>query len=122
MKRHHLSDKQFMLDLETVLDTFKALSEAPRIRLIIALRTKEQTVSSLVDILDLPQSTVSRHLAILRVTKLVTTRRKGTHIYYTLKSSHIGDLVLQAFSHAEHERHHWPDHPKKSKPQRKGVR
>jgi DNA-binding transcriptional ArsR family regulator len=113
MKHHSLSKKQITRDLGVVLDTFKALSEEPRIRLILALHDQEQSVSSLVDTLELPQSTVSRHLAILRAVKLVVTRRQGTHIFYALRSSHLGDLVLQAFAHAEHERRGLPDHPEK---------
>jgi hypothetical protein len=45
----------------------------------------------------------------------VVTRREGTHIYYALKSSHIGDFVAQAFAHAEHERRGLPDHPEKAR-------
>lgn len=115
MKRHTLSDIQINQDLETVLNTFRALSEEPRIRLILVLREEEQSVNDLVEVLELPQSTVSRHLATLRNAKLVTTRREGTHIFYKLKSSHIGDLVVQAFAHAEHERRGLPDHPKRKR-------
>ena len=52
MKRHTLSNKQITQDLETVLATFRALSEQPRIRLILALR-EEQSVNDLVDALEL---------------------------------------------------------------------
>jgi DNA-binding transcriptional ArsR family regulator len=115
MKNHSLTLSPHLSDLITVLETFKALSEEPRIRLVLALREEEQNVSDLVDVLELPQSTVSRHLAILRAAKLVITRREGTHIYYALKSSHVGDLVAQAFAHAEHERRSLPDHPDKAR-------
>jgi DNA-binding transcriptional ArsR family regulator len=115
MKRHPLSTKHIELDLETVLETFKALSEEPRIRLVLALRHEEQRVNDLVNALELPQSTVSRHLATLRNAELVTTRREGTQIFYKLKSSHIADLVVQAFAHAEHERRGLPDHPKRKR-------
>jgi DNA-binding transcriptional ArsR family regulator len=112
VKRHRLAPKQVTLDLEAVLETFKALSEEPRIRLVLALSQEEKSVNDLVAALELPQSTVSRHLATLRNTELVTTRREGTQIFYKLKSSHIADLVVQAFAHAEHERRGLPDHPK----------
>jgi DNA-binding transcriptional ArsR family regulator len=112
MKRHTLSAKQVVLDLETVLETFKALSQEPRIRLVLVLRKEEQSVGDLVDALELPQSTVSRHLATLRNAELVTTRREGTQIFYKLQSSHIGDLVAQAFAHAEHKRRGLSDHPR----------
>jgi DNA-binding transcriptional ArsR family regulator len=112
VKKHSLSSREMNLDIESVLETFKALSEEPRLRLVLALRDQEQSVGDLVHALELPQSTVSRHLATLRNAELVTTRREGTQIFYKLKNSHVTDLVVQAFSHAEHERRGLPDHPK----------
>lgn len=44
--------------------------------------------------------------------ELVTTRREGTQIFYKLEGSHVADVVVQAFSHAQHERRGLPDHPK----------
>jgi DNA-binding transcriptional ArsR family regulator len=111
MKYHALSPSPHLRDLTTVLETFKSLSEPVRIQLVLLLHEGEKSVGELVGELELPQSTVSRHLAILRSSHLVVTRREGTHIYYALRSSHVGDLVAQAFAHTEHERRSLPDHP-----------
>ena len=54
--------------------------------------------------LGLPQSTVSRHLAVLRSAELVRSERRGTSMVYCLAGPHLRDLLLEAFSHAEHER------------------
>jgi DNA-binding transcriptional ArsR family regulator len=115
MKYHLFTSSPHPHDLSTVLETFKSLSEEIRIRLVLLLHKGEKSVGGLIEQLELPQSTVSRHLAILRASKLVITRREGTHIYYALKSSHVGDLVAQAFAHAEHERRGLPDHPEKAR-------
>jgi DNA-binding transcriptional ArsR family regulator len=110
MKQHHLPETLHPQDMNTVTRMFKTLTEAPRIRLVLLLHKDEKNVGELVEGLELPQSTVSRHLALLRSAELVTTRRVGTHVFYKLKSSHVGDLLEQAFAHAEHERRGLPDH------------
>lgn len=89
---------------------FKALADETRLRVVLALLAGERSVSDLVAGLDLPQSTVSRHLAVLRHAEVVSTRRKATSVYYRLADAHLGDLVRQAFAHAEHERLGLPDH------------
>jgi ArsR family transcriptional regulator len=58
-------------------------------------------VGQLVASLGLPQSNVSQHLAILRERGIVTTRRKGTTIYYSLANPKIGeacDLVREVLA------------------------
>ena len=64
------------------IEVFKALADDVRLRLIRSLMTAELSVAELVQVLGLPQSTVSRHLKPLRDCELVETRREGTSIYY----------------------------------------
>ena len=97
--------------LASMVETFKALAEPTRARLVLFLVGGERSVNDLVHALGVHQSTVSRHLAVLRAADLVTTRREGARIHYRLASSHVGDLAVQAYSHAEHERLELPDHP-----------
>lgn len=66
----------------TGLELFRALADDVRLRVLGALLGGELSVAELVDALDLPQSTVSRHLKPLREVGLVTTRREGTSVYY----------------------------------------
>jgi len=64
---------------------FKALGDPVRLRLFSLLASgNELCVCHLTDALQLPQSTVSRHLAILRNAGLVDTRRDGKWIHYRL--------------------------------------
>lgn len=86
------------------METFKALADPVRIKLFLLLMRGACNVGELVAALGFPQSTVSRHLAILRHAEVVATRRDGTTVYYRLADAHVGDLVRQAFAHAEHER------------------
>lgn len=64
--------------------TFKALSDETRLRILALLQDGELCVCDLMAILDLPQSTVSRHLAYLRNAELVNDRRQGIWMFYRL--------------------------------------
>jgi ArsR family transcriptional regulator, arsenate/arsenite/antimonite-responsive transcriptional repressor len=63
---------------------FRAFSDPKRLRILHLLQTGEMCVADLVEITQVPQPTASRHLAYLRRTGLVTTRKKGTWTYYAL--------------------------------------
>lgn len=63
---------------------FKALSDETRLRILALLGGGELCVCDLMTVLDLPQSTVSRHLATLRNAELVEDRRQGVWMYYRL--------------------------------------
>jgi ArsR family transcriptional regulator len=65
--------------------TLKALSDPIRLRIILLLQAEgELCVCDLMAVLGLPQSTVSRHLAYLKRSCWVDTRRQGLWMYYTL--------------------------------------
>jgi ArsR family transcriptional regulator len=63
---------------------FKALADETRLRILALLVQGELCVCDLMAALDLPQSTVSRHLATLRNAGLVDDRRQGIWMYYRL--------------------------------------
>lgn len=67
----------------------KGLADPKRLLLIDALRDGERTVTQLRDELDLPQTNVSQHLAVLREKGLVRSRKDGQWVYYSLTSPKI---------------------------------
>ena len=82
-------------------EIFKALSDPLRLRLVFLLtRREELCVCHFTDVLELPQSTVSRHLSQLRHLDLVETRREGKWVYYRLSHQHQGlmDQLLPLIS------------------------
>ena len=70
---------------------FKALSDETRLRILALLAEGELCVAELMAVLQLPQSTVSRHLATLKHAKLVEDRRSRVFIYYRL--AHQGNTL-----------------------------
>jgi ArsR family transcriptional regulator len=70
--------------METPDQLFKAFSDATRLRILNLLAQREHCVCEFQQILKVPQPTISRHLAYLRRSKLVQTRRHGKMILYSL--------------------------------------
>ncbi|HMP76013.1 MAG TPA: metalloregulator ArsR/SmtB family transcription factor [Kiritimatiellia bacterium] len=75
------------------LEIFRALADDVRLRLLNAVLAAELSVAELVEVMGLPQSTVSRHLRPLRESGLLETRREGTSVYYR-RGSALSDLEL----------------------------
>jgi ArsR family transcriptional regulator len=71
-------------DLERL---FKALADRTRLRILALLANNEVCVCHIHDSLGLPQPTVSRHLAYLRRSGLVTARRDGVWMHYQVSRS-----------------------------------
>ena len=71
--------------MKHLAQTIKALSDPIRLRIVLLLQTEgELCVCDLMAVLKLPQSTVSRHLAYLKRSCWVDTRREGVWMHYTL--------------------------------------
>ena len=69
----------------------KTFADPKRLMIISELRHGERTVGHLTEVLQAPQAVVSRHLAVLRIRGIVTTRRKGVNVYYSLANMRIVD-------------------------------
>jgi DNA-binding transcriptional ArsR family regulator len=72
---------------------FKALAHPIRIRILEILRSHARSVQELQAELDLDQSTVSQQLAVLRAKNIVTARKEGTTVWYTVRDTLVGDLL-----------------------------
>lgn len=77
-----------------LLDSFSALADRTRCRVLWVLDDQELTVSELCAVLQLPQSTVSRHLKTLADAGWVTSRRDGTNRFYA-RTRHAGDSAYE---------------------------
>ena len=70
--------------METTIRSLKALAEETRLRIVILLTTGELCVCDLKEALLLPQSTVSRHLCLLKSAGIISVRKAGVWTYYRL--------------------------------------
>ncbi len=87
------------MDISDYAKVFKALSEPVRLRIVHLLLDKgELCVCDIVDCLGLSQSVISRHLAYLRNSGLLTTRREGVWVYYRFtEASNFTARLLELF-------------------------
>jgi DNA-binding transcriptional ArsR family regulator len=72
----------------------KAVSDETRVRILKLLDDRELCVCQLMDILEMGQSTVSKHLGILKTAGLVECRRNGTWTFYSLPDKLINTYNL----------------------------
>ena len=78
-------------------DLLKALSHEVRLLILCLLSEGERSVSELEDILTMPQAAVSQQLARLRSDGLVTARRDGRMIYYSLVSGEVHTIISSLY-------------------------
>ncbi len=71
-------------ELQGLTSLFKLLSDRTRVSILQLLSDGERNVTKLCEALRLPQPTVSHHLGLLRVNKLIDNRREGKQIFYRL--------------------------------------
>ena len=78
---------------------FKLLSDETRLRILFYLaQNHELHVTDLCNRLGQSQPAVSHHLALLRVSGLIESRREGKHNFYSVRTDHFGDLLVSLFS------------------------
>lgn len=80
-------------DTPRAVRLFHALSDGTRLSILRRLRMGERCVCDLTDALDAAQSRLSFHLKVLKDAGLVTDRREGRWMYYTLNTDALADLT-----------------------------
>ncbi|OXS57461.1 DNA-binding transcriptional ArsR family regulator [Bacillus sp. V-88] len=93
------------IDEETlfiVTQTFKALSEPTRVKILHLLAQEEHSVNQIAEKLSLLQTTVSHQLRFLKNLRLVKYRREGTTLYYSADDDHVMNMLQQTIHHARH--------------------
>ena len=90
-------------EIELLSQTFKALGDPSRLRIITALEKQEMCVCDLAALLTISESAVSHQLRLLRTIKLVKNRREGAVLYYSLDDTHVSILIGTALEHIREE-------------------
>ena len=77
---------------------FKTLGHPVRIRVLELLSVREHAVSELLAEIEIEPANLSQQLAVLRRAGLVTTRKEGSAVYYSLTSPRVAELMAVARS------------------------
>lgn len=86
-----------------VSELFKVFGDSTRARIICALNIEEMCVCDLSVLLGMSQSAISHQLRLLKVARIVKSRKQGRVVYYSLDDAHIGQIFAKAFDHVMEE-------------------
>ncbi|MBP2675464.1 MAG: ArsR family transcriptional regulator [Deltaproteobacteria bacterium] len=89
--------------VRALAETFGALSDPTRVRIISTLAVQELCVFDLAHLLGLTGSAVSHQLRLLRGQRLVKYRKQGKVAYYSLDDDHIRNLMAECIKHVSVE-------------------
>ncbi len=93
-----IPDEDEMFD---IAELFKVFGDSTRIRILYALYESELCVCDLSEELNMKQPAVSHQLKILRQAKLVSSRRDGKTVFYSLADDHVKTILAQGREHIE---------------------
>ena len=83
------------------VDFCKALADETRQKILEMLREKEMCVSDIVKAFDMSQPTISHHLHILKRSGLVTSRKEGKQVFYTIDHDNVVECCGKLFAKLE---------------------
>ncbi|MCI9441099.1 MAG: helix-turn-helix transcriptional regulator [Ruminococcus sp.] len=86
-------------ELQDLADFFKVFGDSTRIRILYILFQSEMCVCDLAQTLEMTQSAISHQLRVLKQMKLVTSRREGKTVFYSLADGHIKTIINQGMEH-----------------------
>ena len=101
--------------VQGLADTFSALGDPTRVRILDVLSHGELCVCDLAAVLGLSQSAVSHQLRLLRGIRLVRPRREGRMVFYSLDDQHIISIFKQTLQHVEEEASHAASKPRRAR-------
>ena len=88
-------------ELYDLAELFKVFGDSTRIRILFVLFESEVCVCDLAEVLHMTQSAVSHQLRILKQAKLVSARRDGKSVFYSLADDHVRTMIAQGREHIE---------------------
>ena len=80
-------------------ELLKVFGDSTRIRIIFVLCQSELCVCDIASLLGMTQSAISHQLRVLKQARLVSARRDGKTIYYSLCDSHVQKIFYSAMEH-----------------------
>ena len=93
-----MPDEEEISDLS---DLFKVFGDSTRLKILFVLFEAEVCVCDLAELLNMTQSAISHQLKVLKQSKLVSSRREGKSVFYSLADNHVRSIIAQGREHIE---------------------
>lgn len=94
--RENMPDEDTLIDLS---ELFKVFGDSTRIKILTALSCGELCVCDIGAAVGMTSSAISHQLRILKNARLVSFRRDGKTIFYSLADDHVGTMLSQGIEH-----------------------
>lgn len=78
---------------------FKVFGDPTRIKILYSLFEAELCVCAIAELLEMEQSAISHQLRVLKEARLVTSRREGKTVFYSLADDHVNLIIAQGYNH-----------------------
>lgn len=89
------------IDLMDMSMIFSALSDQTRLKILCALLSESLCGCDLVEIASSSKSAVSHQMRVLKMTKLVKSRRVGKQVFYSIADEHVRKILMMALEHVK---------------------
>lgn len=86
-------------DIYNLSDFFKILGDSTRMNILFAIDGEPMCVCDIASLLGMTKSAVSHQLKVLRQSSLITYRKVGKNVFYTLADDHVRDIIEKAYEH-----------------------
>ncbi len=87
--------------LSSLADFFRVFADETRIRILCELLDGDKRVLDIAKALSLSHSAVSHQLQLLRARRLVSFRREGKNVCYSIADEHIHSILRQGIEHLD---------------------
>ena len=88
-------------ELIELSELFRVFGDSTRIKILFALFRGEKNVTQICETIDMNQSAVSHQLKILKTNKLISCRRDGKSMIYSLADDHVKTIIAMGKEHIE---------------------
>ena len=78
---------------DKIAELFKLISDGTRLRVLVLLCRSEQCVNGIADALGMSAPAISHHLRVMRQAEIISSRRDGKEVYYSIAANAYADLV-----------------------------